>query len=106
VTPASIHEIFKVKSTLSVSNCPFLIVFWSSGANARLDSVSKTQEVEPLLSTVFAHGSQYLSTTAIPLPTSKRASFVAAWPQLLHIAGLLERLSRVLMEEKILFIRR
>jgi len=76
----------------AVSDCPFLLVFWGARANAWLDGVSKTQEAEPLFSTVFAQGSQYLSTTAIPLPTSNRASFVAGWPQLLHNAGLLERL--------------
>jgi hypothetical protein len=53
---------------------------------------------------VCAHGSQYLSTSAIPLPTSNRASFVAGWPQLLHALGLVERLLLVLIEEKILSI--
>lgn len=41
--------------------------------------------------------------TAMPLPTSNKASFVAGWPQFLH-ALRLERLLQALIAEKILFI--
>src|SRR5213593_1676428 len=45
-----------------------------------------------LFSIVFAHSSQYLSISAIPSPTSNKASFVAGWSQSLHTLGLFERL--------------
>lgn len=54
-------------------------------------------------STVFAQLSQYLSTTAIPLPTLNRASFVAGWPQLLQFLGLV-LLLQALITENVLFI--
>lgn len=107
MAPTSIHEIFKMRCTISIGNCPFLLIFWSAWSNTRLDRVSKTHgytELLLLFSTASAHWSQYLSTTAIPLPTSNNASLVAGWPQSWHALAVFERLLQVLIEEKILFI--
>jgi hypothetical protein len=92
MAPASIHEKLKMLGAFSVCDSPFLFILWSAGSDSSLDGVSKTQSYAPfLLSITFAHKSQYLSIRAMPLPTSKSASFVAGWPQCLHGLGLLAK---------------
>jgi hypothetical protein len=95
VAPASIHEVFQMRRAVTVGNSPFLLVFWGARSDASLDGISKTHGYTELLlpfSITFAHWSQYLSMTAIPLPTSNKASFVAGWPQSRHALGLSETL--------------
>jgi len=77
---------------VAVVDGPFLLVFWGAGANSGLDRIPETHVYAGLLFTVSTHWSQYLSMTAIPLPTSNKASFVASWPHSLHVLRMFETL--------------